>query len=136
VDVVGIGTIKPRLRRHAAVVEAGNHAAVARVILGLHAHITAQLEAGIRARNVVEAVPVQAADLHVLDRRDFPLYGHFGSLCPSDRNESRGSTEKKTFHHLHLNLHRSSWEGSVSVGRCSLWKVPDLSVAVCAPAPD
>jgi hypothetical protein len=31
-------------------------------------------------------------------------------LRPSDRDEPRGGTEQKTFHHLHLNLHMLSWE--------------------------
>ncbi len=90
--------------------------------LELRAHISADLQADVGARDVVEAVPVERADLHVLHR--LCLHRQIGSLRPSNRDEPRGGTEEKTFHHLHLNLHLLSWEGSVSAGRCSPWKVP------------
>ena len=73
------------------------------VILGLNAQIPAELEAGVGAGDVVEGVPVQAADLHVLHR--LRLDRHVGGLRPSYRDQTRGGTEEKTFHHLHLNLH-------------------------------
>src|SRR5204863_722857 len=91
-------------------------------VLCLDTQIPAELQAGVGARNVVEAVAIQAADLYELHR--LCLYRHIRSLRPSHRNEPRGGTEEKTFHHLHLNLHLLTWEGSVSVGRCSPWKVP------------
>src|SRR5262249_37427322 len=78
------------------------------------ANISADLEADIGARDVVEAVPVEGADLYVLHRRC--LDRHVGGLRPSDRNKSRGRPEEKTFHHLHLTLHVLSWEGLISSG--------------------
>ena len=92
------------------------------MVLGLDTHIPAELQAGVGAGDVIEAVTVERADLHVLYR--LCLHRHVGGLRPSDRDEPRGGTEEKTFHHLHLNLHVLSWEGSVSVGRCSPWKLP------------
>src|SRR5262249_56917039 len=80
------------------------------------------LQTDLGAGNVVAPVPVERAVFHLLNR--FSLHRHVGSLPPSDRDQSRRRTEEKTFHHLHLNLHLLSWEGSVSVGRCSPWKVP------------
>src|SRR5262249_62408903 len=61
-------------------------------------NISADLEADIGARNVVEAVAVKAADLHVVHRRC--LDRQLGALRPSDRNQSRDRPEEKTFHHL------------------------------------
>src|SRR5262249_22801873 len=78
------------------------------------AHISADFEADIGARDVVEAIAVKAADFHVLHRRC--LDRHVGGLRPSDRNQSPGRSEEKTFHHLHLNLHMLSWEGLISSG--------------------
>ncbi len=93
------------------------------VVVGIFGpDISADLQADVGARDVVEAIPVQGADFDVLHR--LRLHRHVRGLCPSDRDESRGGTEEKTSHHLHLNLHLLSWEGSVSVGRCSPWKVP------------
>src|SRR5262249_2126250 len=53
--------------------------------------VSADLEADIGARDVVEAVAVKAADLHVLHRRC--LDWHVGGLRPSDRNEPRGPVQ-------------------------------------------
>src|SRR5262249_16132315 len=89
-------------------------AARADVIEILTSNVSADLEADIGARDVVEAVAVKVADLHVLHRRC--LDWHVGGLRPSDRNESRGRPDDKTFHHLHLNLHMLSWEGLNSSG--------------------
>ena len=72
------------------------------VAVELRPHISAELEADIGSGDVVEAVPVQVADLHVLHRC---LHRHVGGLRPSNRDEARCGTEEKTFHHLHLNLH-------------------------------
>ena len=47
----------------------------------------ADLDAHVSARDVIETHPVQAANLHVLDR--LGLYGKIGCLRPSYRNESR-----------------------------------------------
>ena len=71
-------------------------------VVELRPHISAELEADIGSGDVVEAVPVQIADLHVLHRC---LHRHVGGLRPSNRDEARCGTEEKTFHHLHLNLH-------------------------------
>jgi hypothetical protein len=68
VDIVGDVARKSRL----AVLDrvgTGRDAAVARVVLGLDAEIAAQLQASVGAGNVIEAVAVEAADLHVLHRR-------------------------------------------------------------------
>ena len=107
VDVVGQVAGEPALWRHLRSV-AGQDAACAGIVFGLDAQIPAHLQAGVGAGNVVEPIPVQAADFHVLNRRC--LYRHVGCLRPSDRDETRGGTEQKTFHHLHLNLHLLSWE--------------------------
>ncbi len=61
---------------------------------------TADLEAGIGARDVIEPRTIQTANLHVLDR--FGLNGKIGCLRPSDRNETRCAAEEKAFHHLHI----------------------------------
>src|SRR5262249_34022133 len=58
-------------------------------------NISANLEADIGARDVVEPVAIKAADLHVLHRRC--LDWHVGGLRPSDRNKSRRRPEEKTF---------------------------------------
>ena len=108
VDVVGQVAGEPALWRHAAGAVADGNTAAAGIVFGLDAQIAAHLQAGVGAGNVVEPIPVQAADFHVLNRRC--LYRHVGCLRPSDRDETRGGTEQKTFHHLHLNLHLLSWE--------------------------
>src|SRR5262249_17966281 len=61
-------------------------------------NISADLEADIGARDVVEAVAVKAADLHVLHRRR--LDRQFGGLSATDRNQSRGRPEENAFHDL------------------------------------
>ena len=95
VDVVGQVAGEPPLWRHAAGAVADGDTAAARVVLGLDTHIAAHLQAGVGARNVVEPIPVQAADLHVLHRRC--LHRHVGGLRPSDRDKSRRRPEEKTF---------------------------------------
>src|SRR5262249_11195205 len=70
---------------------------VCEIIGGLTTNISADPEADRGARDVVEAATVKAADLHVLHRRC--LDRHVGGLRPSDRNQSRGRPEEKTFHH-------------------------------------
>ena len=74
--------------------------AAAGIVFGLDAQIPAHLQAGVGAGNVVEPIPVQAADFHVLNRRC--LYRHVGCLRPSDRDETRGGTEQKSFHGVHV----------------------------------
>src|SRR5262249_2111669 len=86
-------------------------------------NISADLEADIGARDVVEAVAVKAADLHVWHRRC--LDRQVGGLRLSDRNQSRGRPEEKTFHHLHLNLHvvgAGKWPFSVKFTRNLLYE--------------
>jgi hypothetical protein len=84
VDVVGVDAVEAGDAKHAAGVVAGHDAAAARVVLGLDSQIAAHLQAGIGARDVVEAVPVKGADLHILHRRC--LHRHVGGLRPSNRD--------------------------------------------------
>src|SRR6185437_3875222 len=60
----------------------------------------ADLDARIRAGDVIEPCTIQATNLHVLDR--LGLYGKIGSLRPSHRNDTRCGAQEKAFHHLHL----------------------------------
>src|SRR5262249_24595680 len=86
-------------------------------------NISADLEADIGARDVVEAVAVKAADLHVLHRRC--LDRQVGGLRPSDRNQSRGRPEEKTFHHLHSQPRcrgRRKWPFSIKFTRNLLYE--------------
>jgi hypothetical protein len=114
VDVVGVVAGEPARRGLAAGAVADRHAAAAAVVLGLDAQIAAHLDAGVGVGNVEEAVTVQAADLHVLNRRS--LHRHIRRLRPGNRHQTRCGPEEKAFHHLHLNLHMLSWEGSISSG--------------------
>src|SRR5262249_18138532 len=68
------------------------------------------LDASVGSGNVEEPGAVDAANLHVFDR--LGLYGKIGSLCPSNRNETRCGTEEKAFHHLHRDLQVCCREGS------------------------
>ena len=77
VDVVGQVAGEPPLARHLSA-RTDRDATGAHVVLGLDAHIAAHLQAGIGAGNVVEPIPVQAADLHILHRRC--LHRHVGGL--------------------------------------------------------
>src|SRR4029450_9171545 len=103
------------------------------VIEILAAHISADLEADVGAWDVVEALAVKRADLHVLHRRC--LDRHVGGLRPSDRNKSRGRPEEKTFHHLHLNLHMLSWEGLISSGAAHPGRSPRPLLSGLCPLP-
>jgi len=60
----------------------------------------ADLDAHIGAGDVVKPDPIQAANLHVLDR--LGLYGKISCLRPSYGNETRCRAKEKAFHHLHL----------------------------------
>src|SRR6266576_400263 len=118
-----------RILRHRAVLRAlrariGRRAAARNVPPVVGAHVAAELDAGVAARDVVEAFTIKRADLHVLDR--LGLDGKIGSLCPSDRNQTGCGPEEKTFRHLHYEPPSSlSWEGSVSAKLHSTpWKVP------------
>src|SRR6185437_12340229 len=51
------------------------------------AQVAAELDAGVRAGNVVEPSTVQGTDPHVFDR--FGLYGKIGCLCPAHGDETR-----------------------------------------------
>src|SRR5205814_9052838 len=85
--------------------------------------IAAELDTGVAARDVVEPLAIECADLHVFDR--LGLDGKIGSLCPSHRNETGCGAEEKTFRHLHLNLQVRVVGGSVSVVvTCTRWMVP------------
>src|SRR5262249_15928055 len=95
--------------------------------------ISADLQADIGAGDVVEAVAVKIADLHVLHRRC--LDRQLGALRPSDRNESRGRPEEKTFHHLHLTLHMLSWEGLISSGAAHPGRSPGSPHHPLSPLP-
>src|SRR5262249_23610408 len=65
VEVLGALAALHRLAAVKARGRAHRHAAVAGPVFGLNTHIAAQLQAGIGARNVVEAVAVERADFHV-----------------------------------------------------------------------
>src|SRR5207244_5229338 len=87
--------------------------------------IAADLETDVSARNVVETLAVQRADLHVFDR--FGLDGKIGSLRPRNCDKSCRGAEEKTFHHLHSNL-QVALHGRVPSPPGALsphgWKVP------------
>ncbi len=100
VDVVGQVAGEATLAKLAAGAVADDDTAAAHVVLGLNTQIPAQLQAGVGAGNVVEPIPVQAADLHIIYRRC--LHRHVGGLRPSDRDETRGGTEQKSFHRVHV----------------------------------
>src|SRR5262249_24354655 len=90
------------------------------------ADIAADLNAHVCARDIIETHPVQAANLHVLDR--LGLDGKIGCLRPSYRNEPRCRAKEKTFPHLHLEPPKSFFrEGSVSA-QCdsTRWNFPLL----------
>src|SRR5262245_32949696 len=89
-------------------------------ILGLH--IAADLETDVSARNVVEALAVEGADLHVLDR--LGLDGKIGSLRPRHCDKSCRRAEEKTFHHLHSNLQVALYGRVPSPPGAPQWKVP------------
>ena len=84
VDVVGQVAGEAALAKHAAGAVADGDTAAAHVVLGLDAQIATHLQAGVGAGDVVEPVPVQAADLHIIDRRC--LHRHVGGLRPSNRD--------------------------------------------------
>ena len=65
VDIVGDVAGEAGLRRLGRA-RADRGSAGAGIVFGLHTQISAQLDAGVGARNVVEAVAVKAADLHIL----------------------------------------------------------------------
>ena len=64
------------------------------------AHPATDLDAHIGARHVVESCPVEAADLHVLDRSG--LYGKISCLPRRYRNQTGRGAEEEAFHHLHF----------------------------------
>jgi hypothetical protein len=90
----------------------------AHVVLGLDAQIPTHLQAGIGARDVVEAIAVQAADLHILHRRG--LHRHVGGLCPGNRDEARGGPEKKTLHDFHFSPPNPHLVPSLIIGRSAI----------------
>jgi hypothetical protein len=92
--------------------------------------------AGVGAWNVVEAVAVKAADLHVLHR--LGLHRHVGGLRRSGPDQSCDGTEKKTFDHLLTSfvavvawvakLNLSYWRRNV---RSRSQQAPNESFLVC-----
>src|SRR5215470_9638223 len=82
-------------------------------------NITTDLETDLGARDVVEALAVERADLHVFDR--LGLDRKIGSLRPRNRDKCCGGAEEKIFH-LHSNLHCASWKGSVQPVGMPEWK--------------
>ena len=98
-EVIGAGAGAVQVERAAIVVDVAPEERRRGGVLPVEAvelrpYISAELEADIGAGDVVEAVPVQVTDLHVLHRR---LHRHVGSLRPSNSNEARYGTEEKTF---------------------------------------
>jgi len=87
VALAGIA-VPSRLVLHASAVERG-----------VDAQITAELDAGVGARDVEESRTIQRADPHVFDR--FGLYGKISRLCPSHGDETRRRAEDKALNHLH-----------------------------------
>src|SRR4051812_35418022 len=77
-------------------------AVAAQIVEVIRLRRCADAHAGLSARHIVEAVTIQTANLHVLDR--LGLDGKIGGLRPSNRNHTGCGAEEKTFHHLHLNL--------------------------------
>src|SRR5262245_7806472 len=67
-------------------------------IVGLH--ITADLKTDVAAGDVVEALPIKAADFYVLDRLCFDR--KIGCLCSRNRDEACRGAEKKTLGYLHF----------------------------------
>src|SRR5215467_14812216 len=84
--------------------------------------VTADLETDVSARNVVETLAVQRADLHVFDR--LGLDGKIGSLRPRHCDKSCRGAEEKTFHHLHSNLQVALHGRVPSPPGAPQWKVP------------
>jgi hypothetical protein len=70
-------------------------AVAARVVEVVRLYRGAPPNAGFGARDVVEPIAVQAANLHVFDR--LGLDGKIGGLRPRDRNHTRCGAEEKTF---------------------------------------
>jgi hypothetical protein len=93
VDVVGGVAGEPRLADRRPAVPG-------HVVVGLHAQIAAELEAGVGAGDIVEAIPVQIADLHILDW--LGVRRHVGGVRSTERDESRGSANQKTPHFAHF----------------------------------
>src|SRR5262249_4032522 len=66
------------------------------------ADIAADLETDVSARDVVEPLTVEGADLHVFDR--LGLDGKIGSLRPRHCDKPCRTADETTLHHLHSNL--------------------------------
>ena len=79
--------------------------AAVRVIGDFGAYPAADLQAHVRAGHVIEPRPIEAADLHVLDR--LGLYGKIGCLARGNRNQTSRGAEEEAFHHFHLTLSSS-----------------------------
>src|SRR5262245_31819451 len=87
--------------------------------------VATDLQTDVSAGDVVEALAIEGADLHVFDR--FGLDGKIGSLRPRNCDKSCRRAEEKTFHHLHSNL-QVALHGRVPSPPGALsphgWKVP------------
>ena len=104
---VEVRAMPRRVRAHRAILRARSTRVVRRARAGdvpavVGSDIAADLEADVAARDVVEALAVEGADLHVFDR--LGLDGKIGCLRPRNCDESCRGAEEKTFHHLHSNL--------------------------------
>src|SRR5215210_3700911 len=100
-DAVFSGSTGIDRKRHTrTVLESVSEASVSAILLvpgrtvidvaverGVDAQITAELDAGVGAWNVVETGTIQGTDLHVLDR--FGLDGKISCLCPTHGEETR-----------------------------------------------
>jgi hypothetical protein len=72
------------------------------VVSVVRTDIAREADTGVGARDVIEPVAIERADLHVLDR--LGLDGEIGSLRPDHCDQTRRRAEEKTFHNLHMIL--------------------------------
>src|SRR4051794_24775652 len=97
--------------------------------------IAADADTSVGARDVVESVTIETADLHVLDR--LGLDGKIGCLRPSHRNHTRCGAKEKTLHHVHLLLQQVVLLHSGGSRRASFELPPKLpSYPLAARSPD
>ncbi|MHC2683440.1 hypothetical protein ACVJDU_005004 [Bradyrhizobium diazoefficiens] len=87
------------------------------VAAGIERHfgtqIAAELDAGVAARDVVEARAIERADLDVLDR--LGLDRKIGRLGSTDGDQTRRSAEQKALHHFHIKPPSCSFYGDRTV---------------------
>ena len=92
IDIVGEVAGEPRLAVFDRVGADGD-AAVPGVVLGLDAHIAAELEAGVGARDVQKPSPYRLQIFTYCT--GFGFHRHVGGLRPGGHDECRGSAEEK-----------------------------------------